>query len=257
MRKYAAGSHVSSVREHIEDMERLDLEIGSLDALLHVEFAEYGVSGLIFDYGGTIDTRGEHWSDVILRGYKAAGIEMPYETFWNAYVAAERELGRHPHVLPSDNFYDVLRKKVTIEIGAIELSTLSAEQCGLLVAESDKYVEKIASWCYDEARRCVADATPVLEALAARFPMVMVSNFYGNLNAVLDDFGIREYFRDVIESAVVGIRKPDPEIFRLGIEALGLPAGCIATIGDSYEKDILPASTLGTHTVRVTGKGDR
>ena len=65
---------------------------------------------------------------------------------------------------------------------------------------------------------------PVLKELSEKYPLVLVSNFYGNVETVLKDFGIDTYFKEIIESAVVGVSKPDPKIFSLGVEALGLPA---------------------------------
>ena len=85
--------------------------------------------------------------------------------------------------------------------------------------------------------------------------MVCVSNFYGNVSAVLEDFDLLKYFNRIIESAVVGVRKPDPAIFALGVEALGLPAQNVLVIGDSYKKDILPALSLGCHVAWLKGKG--
>ena len=32
------------------------------------------VKGIIFDYGGTLDTRGDHWSEVLWKGYEHFGI---------------------------------------------------------------------------------------------------------------------------------------------------------------------------------------
>ena len=34
------------------------------------------VKGIIFDYGGTIDSRGDHWSEVIWRAYMQAGVPV-------------------------------------------------------------------------------------------------------------------------------------------------------------------------------------
>ena len=56
-------------------------------------------------------------------------------------------------------------------------------------------------------------------------------------------------------SAVVGIRKPDPRIFRLGVDALGLPPKEILVVGDSLKKDILPAESIGCRTAWLKGKG--
>ena len=52
-----------------------------------------------------------------------------------------------------------------------------------------------------------------------------------------------------MESSVVGIRKPNPALFALGVRALDLPVEEIVVIGDSYRKDIYPSSTLGCKTV--------
>ena len=95
----------------------------------------------------------------------------------------------------------------------------------------------------------------MLDALASRYPMVLVSNFYGNVATVLADFGLDRYFKKIIESAVVGVRKPDPQIFRLGVEALGLRPEETVVIGDSLRKDILPAESIGCQVLWLKGKG--
>ena len=83
--------------------------------------------------------------------------------------------------------------------------------------------------------------------------MVLVSNFYGNINQVLKDAGIDGYFKEVIESAVVGVRKPNPAIFALGVCALDLPASQVLVVGDTYSKDIMPAYKLGCCTLWIKG----
>ena len=89
---------------------------------------------------------------------------------------------------------------------------------------------------------------------------MLVSNFYGNIETILKDFRL-EYFQRVIESAVVGIRKPDPQIFQLGVDAIRevtgreIPTSDILVVGDSYGKDIVPATKIGCQTVWVKGIG--
>ena len=136
----------------------------------------------------------------------------------------------------------------------IELGYLACQ--GLLNADCiEPLAAKIALYCYRAARSSVEEARPVLEALYAHYPMVLVSNFYGNVESVLADFDLRRYFRDIIESAVVGVRKPDPKIFQLGVDALGLKPEEVLVIGDSYKKDIVPAESIGCHVAWIKGKG--
>ena len=64
------------------------------------------IKGVIFDYGGTIDSRGVHWSEIIWDGYQFAGVNVTKEQFRECYVFAERELARTLHILPHHNFHD-------------------------------------------------------------------------------------------------------------------------------------------------------
>lgn len=207
-----------------------------------------GVRGIIFDYGGTIDSHGDHWSHIIREGWHRAGLDVDTETFRDCYVYAERELARVRHILPGDNFHTLLDKKMVIEL--TRLRELSHTDFDL-----ESAARTAAKYCYDAARAAVNEARPVLEALSKVYPMVLVSNFYGNVDEVLRDFDIRRYFIGVIESAVVGVRKPDPRIFQLGVVALGLPADEVLVVGDSLRKDILPARSLGCKTAWIKGRG--
>lgn len=206
------------------------------------------ISGVIFDYGGTIDSRGVHWSEVLWLGFQHMQVPVSKEQFRECYVHAERELARVRHILPNDNFLDLLRKKVRIELSYLVDN-------GMLAAASDETCEGIAQYCYNAARECVEEARPVLEALSERFPMMLVSNFYGNVDSVLRDFDLRRYFKGVIESAVVGVRKPNPTLFRLGVDALEIEASNVVVIGDSLRKDIEPAESLGCKVLWIKGKG--
>lgn len=207
------------------------------------------IKGIIFDYGGTIDSRGVHWSEVIWDGYKACNVGIDKPIFRDAYVFAERELARVRHILPGDNFHDLLRKKMVIEFQwLVDNGHLPADAVAT-------YADRVAYYCYAAARSSIEEARPTLEALAASYPMMLVSNFYGNVDSVLRDFDLRRYFKGVIESAVVGLRKPDPTIFRLGVVALGLEPEQVLVVGDSYKKDILPARSLGCRVAWLKGKG--
>lgn len=95
----------------------------------------------------------------------------------------------------------------------------------------------------------------VVESLSRHYPMVLVTNFYGNMPTVLKEFALEKFFIKIVESSVVGIRKPDPALFALGVEALSLPSKDVVVIGDSYRKDIFPAHTLGCRTVWIKGIG--
>lgn len=208
------------------------------------------VKGIIFDYGGTIDSHGDHWSEIMWDAYKDAGIDIDKTDFRNAYVWAERHLAVTPLIKSDFTFYDTILTKIKLE-----LSYLADNGILPVPATIEELSEQIARYCDDAARQSVDEAKSVLEKLYQRYPMVLVSNFYGNVESVLEAYGIRRYFKTVIESAVVGVRKPDPAIFALGVKALGLEPDEVLVVGDSLKKDIYPARSLGCHTAWLKGKG--
>jgi putative hydrolase of the HAD superfamily len=121
--------------------------------------------------------------------------------------------------------------------------------------KSCQYSIAISNQCYNFARSILKEAKSVIAALAGHYPLVLVSNFYGNVREILHDFELNQYFDDVIESAVAGVRKPDPAIFSLGVKALGFAPGEVVVIGDAYSKDIVPASKAGCQTIWLKGAG--
>lgn len=208
-----------------------------------------GIKGLIFDYGGTLDTGGRHWSWVIWEAWQKAGVETTLPVFREAYVYAERELARTRHILPHHDFNDLLNIKVNIELQWL------AQQGDFPADQVEPMAQKIAALCNSEAESHVKNASKVLKLLAEKYPMVLVSNFYGNINKVLETYGLQDLFQKVVESSVVGVRKPDPAIFELGVKALDLKPNECLVVGDSYNKDIVPALKAGCRAVWLKGPG--
>ena len=246
------------------------------------------IKGIIFDYGGTLDTRGDHWSEVLWQGYEhfgigvaddeevEPGVSIHKQAFRDAYVYGERALAVNPIVTPDFHFEDILREKLILELNFLAGKELletgkddaekqaklgndsDASSESLLLSLSDSEIHQIAvdmaHYINAKTLDLLQENKQVLEHLKqAGYPMVLVSNFYGNINQVLKDAEIDGYFKDVIESAVVGVRKPNPAIFALGVCALDLPASQVLVVGDTYCKDIIPAHKLGCHTLWIKG----
>jgi len=196
--------------------------------------------GYVFDYGGTLDTGGQHWGKVLWHAYERQQVPVAEQQFREAYVHAERTLGKNPIIQPDFTFRRTLEEKVRIEMEYLHV---------------EGYAELVVADLYERTLAATAHSREVLLTLRERYPMVLVSNFYGNIAVVLREFGLDGIFGQIIESAVVGVRKPDPRIFTLGVEALGLPAEEVVVVGDSIDKDIIPAAKAGCQTVWFKGEG--
>jgi putative hydrolase of the HAD superfamily len=209
------------------------------------------IKGYLFDYGGTLDTNGCHWGKKLWHAYERHHVPVSEQHFREAYVHAERTLGSQPIIQPNDTFHKLLEVKLRIELEfLVEKGYWNPRE------EEFKMVSlELLEDLYGEVCQTTAHSREVLTRLRSHYPMVLVSNFYGNVNVVLREFGLDSLFDAVIESAVVGVRKPDPRIFTLGVEALGMQPNEVVVVGDSFHKDIVPAREAGCHTVWFKGEG--
>lgn len=64
--------------------------------------------------------------------------------------------------------------------------------------------------------------------------------------------GLRSHFDVFVESVREGVRKPEPRIYRICLERLGLPASACAMF-DDLGPNLKPAREMGMVTVKVTG----
>lgn len=100
---------------------------------------------------------------------------------------------------------------------------------------------------------CGADpeAPRVLEELGREgLRLAVISNTEdGRVRDALEAAGLASYFDIVVDSHLVGCKKPDPAIFRLALERLGVEAEEAAFVGDTYAHDALAARAVGMRAI--------
>ena len=210
------------------------------------------MKGYIFDFGGTLDTNGCHWGKFIWHAYERQHVPVNWEQFREAYIFAEQQLGKNAIIQPTDSFRQTLDKKLRIEMerlvtqGYWYSSPLEVERLHAAVLDD----------LYSRVCEHVTCGREVLLRLKPQYPLVLCSNFYGNLTEVLKEFQLDGLFQDVVESAVVGIRKPDVRIYELALRSLGgvEAAADVVVVGDSLKNDIRPARQIGCQVIWLKGE---
>lgn len=210
------------------------------------------MKGYIFDFGGTLDTNGCHWGKFIWHAYERQHVPVNWEQFREAYIFAEQQLGKNAIIQPTDSFRQTLDKKLRIEMerlvtqGYWYSSPLEVERLHAAVLDD----------LYSRVCEHVTCGREVLLRLKPQYPLVLCSNFYGNLTEVLKEFQLDGLFQDVVESAVVGIRKPDVRIYELALRSLGgvEAAADVVVVGDSLKNDIRPARQIGCQAIWLKGE---
>lgn len=204
------------------------------------------VKGVLIDFGGTIDTDGRHWYKVFKQAYSKVVPAIEDALLRQAYVYAERTLGKNPIINSQFTFYKTLETKLSLQT-----DFLRENGCSVTEVQS----KNILDCCYSVVTTNINKvARPELESLSERCPLVLVTNFYGNMNSVLKEFGLDSYFTGIVESAVEGVRKPNPDIFRIAVNRLGVLPADTVMIGDSLSKDIIPAMEVGCKTIWLKGE---
>jgi FMN phosphatase YigB (HAD superfamily) len=86
---------------------------------------------------------------------------------------------------------------------------------------------------------------------AAGFRLGVLANQPASARTDLDRAGITALCDGVWLSEAVGLAKPDPAFFRLGLDAWALAPDRVAYVGDRPDNDVAPAKALGLVSVRV------
>lgn len=85
-----------------------------------------------------------------------------------------------------------------------------------------------------------------LEAFkSAGYKLAIVSNAEGQVEADAKRFGLAPYFDVIIDSHIVGVAKPDPRIFQIALERLGMGPDEVKFTGDIYSIDVEGARAAG------------
>jgi FMN phosphatase YigB (HAD superfamily) len=195
------------------------------------------VQTVLFDYGGTLDADGVTWLERFYPIYKECGAEIPRARFDRAFYDSD-------DALPSRHRLSGLDLEGTLLLQVRDVLSAAAP-------ESLPLAPEIAGRFAEDSRRSFRRLRPALESLARTRRLGVVSNFYGNLDGILRAEGLRDLFGVVADSGVLGVTKPDAEIFLHAARALdSRPQDCLM-VGDSVARDIRGAAAAGMKTALV------
>ena len=190
------------------------------------------VDTLLFDFGGTLDAPGVHWLTRLYRLYPQMGLDVAPERIKEAFYWADAQIMAHPEVTTL-HFLPLM----------LEHATLQLRYLGL---PSQPYQRQAAMTSLHASVR-------VLTLLRQRYTLGVISNFYGNVATLCQECGLAALCDVIIDSAQVGVSKPERRIFTLALEQLGRAPHTAAYVGDSFERDVVGAKTAGLHTIWLRG----
>jgi FMN phosphatase YigB (HAD superfamily) len=198
-----------------------------------------GPAAILFDFGGTLDADGVAWKDRFRRLWCEEVGEIAPEQFDPVFYAVDDALvGAIPATL---SFHDT--------VGKIARGLSKA-----MGGSDDVVVARIAKRFVEESLERLHGNALVLRDLSRRYRLGIVSNFYGNLSAVCREVGLSPFLAVIIDSTVVGVLKPNPEIFHAALRVLQIEPAQAVFVGDSLQRDMAGARALGMAHVWLTSQ---
>jgi beta-phosphoglucomutase-like phosphatase (HAD superfamily) len=189
------------------------------------------IETLLFDFGGTLDCDGVAWKERMQAHYRSEGLAISPEEFARAFYAADDSLVGG---LPEDADLAVTVHSLACNLEAALASREGRDPSG---NADSRRAGKVAARFLAEAEAGFGRNRPLLERLGQRYRLGVVSNFYGNLEAVCRAAGLAPPLAVMIDSQKLGAEKPDPAIFQAALDALGARAGTTLMVGDSLPRD--------------------
>lgn len=199
-------------------------------------------TAVLFDFGGTLDADGVTWKERFHRLFETEGIVAEPRHFDPVFYAADDALvGTVPETFSLED----------------TVCRVADDVARALRPDDVALGSRIAARFLADARACFVSNAPILERLARRHRLGIVSNFYGNLATVCDNAQVRRYFGVIVDSARVGLSKPDPRIFMTAVQALGIEPGRTVMVGDSLARDMAGARAAGMAHIWLTRAPER
>lgn len=196
------------------------------------------IKGVFFDLGGTLriaEEVPEHQERAKARMAELAGetdvqafidkVEARYEPYRDWALTENKESGD----------YELWAKWLLPELGEEKLRAICHE-----MTYQYRQVKGL--------RHVVDGGVEVIKTLRAKgYKLGIISNLIGEdeIPNWLRDDGLEQYFDAVVLSSVCHIRKPDPRMYRMGCEQLGLRPEECASVADNLNRDITGAKAAG------------
>jgi FMN phosphatase YigB (HAD superfamily) len=192
---------------------------------------------LLFDFGGTLDADGVPWKDRFSRLFaEEGGAAADFDRAF--YDADDALVGAVPRDLSLTDTVELLARGLAEKLGRPEAAA------------------RVAGRFLADARASLEVSGEILKRLHERYRLGIVSNFYGNLEAVCRETGLAPHLDVAVDSAVVGAEKPDPRIFEAALAAVRAAPAEALFVGDSLPRDMAGARALGMpHIWLSTGSG--
>jgi putative hydrolase of the HAD superfamily len=208
------------------------------------------LEAVVFDAGGTLVRLDFEWMSAVAREY---GYRVDPAELRRAELSGRRRydasrpggLGPSPPLGGAGDiraYFGGMLMAIGIPssvIGTLIVRYLARERQSGLWSRPNEGARAAIDWVVSKSLRCA-----------------VVSNSDGRADWHLRHSGVRSGLEFVVDSGVVGVEKPDPRIFEIALEQLGVAADRALYVGDIRSVDEAGAQAAGMRFVLLDPEGD-
>ncbi len=214
-------------------------------------------TAILFDFGGTLDCP-SHWLDRFLKHYVEAGFNLTREELDPAFDFANKAGYAAGKAVERFKLGELVRFLVGNQFEYLRGAGPERFRQSLDAMDSRerfRNVERVRESFLKETVAGLAHSKTIIARLKPEFRLGVVSNWYGNLAAIIAEAGMNGLFKTIIDSTRVQAFKPDPAIYQAALKELATTPEQTAMVGDSMSKDMAPAHRIGMRTVFLRSVG--
>jgi len=210
---------------------------------------------VLFDLGSTLIYFDSVWTEVMARAVEKATSHLRslgYDLDQDAFPTAYYELIQAYYHKRSDKWVEYTSEHVLQE-------TLRAHSYPQPPTEHLRQALKVLYGVTQQHWLVEQDAAPTLEALLAsghRLGIISNASDDEDVQTLVDNAGLRQYFEFVLTSARSGMRKPSPAIFEEALSFWGAAPDQAVMVGDTVSADVAGANAIGMASVWILRRAD-
>ena len=196
------------------------------------------IQAILFDFGGTLDGNGIHWRERAFRFIQGKFPHVSREEF----DRADRDSVENFIASENGRKYSLRQTADAIFTGIYEGLELNPRIRDLFLRD----------FCHD-AEQMLHQNRRWLATLQADYRLGVISNNFGNTKGWCDDYALSPLLEVIVDSTIIGIKKPDSGIFRAALSEFSISANAAIYVGDTYLDDMVGAKSAGMWTAWLVG----
>jgi putative hydrolase of the HAD superfamily len=213
------------------------------------------IYGVIFDLGSTLIRFDGSWPEVLDASQQELVAQLNAEGYELDAAAFSAEFRKELEAYYHEREHEFVEVTTAYLMGVVmaRFGYPAVDEGAVRRALEKMYAVSEARW---QPMDGVESVLTELNQAGYRLGIISNAGDADNVNRLIDAASLRGYFDPIVISAAVGLRKPNPALFQMVLDAWKLPPQQVVMVGDMLGADVLGAQNAGMRPIWLTAEAD-